>query len=96
MRRIPVDDDLAAADAKEATEIDHGGPHRARAIDDDVDDPSHILVRRAAHLAAEHGMGFAWRDHGHGGWWHRLLHRRRRILLRLVRARCDNGESHQQ
>ena len=56
MQRVPVDHDLAAADAEKAAEIDHGGAHLPGAIDDHVDDAPHVLVRRAAHVAAEHAM----------------------------------------
>ena len=56
MQRIPVDRDLAAADAEEAAEIDDGGAHLTGAVDQHVDDPAHILVGGAAHLAAENAL----------------------------------------
>src|SRR5215831_5743012 len=37
MQRVPVDHNLAAADAEEAAEVDDGGAHRAGAVNDDVD-----------------------------------------------------------
>src|SRR3954464_8000957 len=57
MQCIPVDDDLAAADAEEAAEIDHSGPNHAGAVDDDVNDTAHVLISCAAYLPAEHAMG---------------------------------------
>ena len=54
-------DDFAAADAEKTAEIDHRRAHRAGAIDDHVDDPPHVLVCRAADLAAEHAMRIAAR-----------------------------------
>src|SRR5580765_8543207 len=50
--RVPVDHDFPAADAEETTEIDDRGTHRAFAIDDDIDDASHILVCGTANIAA--------------------------------------------
>src|SRR6266702_5527658 len=56
MQRAPVDDDFPAADAEEAAEIDHGSTHGALAIHDHIDDASHILIARAANIAAENAM----------------------------------------
>ena len=74
MQRVPVDRDLAAADAEEAAEIDDGGAHLAGAVDQHIDDPAHILVGGAAHLAAENAFDLMFVEDGHfrGG-------RRRRI-----------------
>src|SRR4029453_8080213 len=49
----PGHGDLAAADAQKSAEVEDGGAPRARAVDQHVDDASHVLVRRAAYLAAE-------------------------------------------
>src|SRR5438445_412864 len=64
MQRAPVDDDLAAADAEKAAEIDHRRTRRAEAIDDDVDDAPHILARRAFDVASENAAGVIRVDHG--------------------------------
>src|SRR5215472_519768 len=107
MQRVPVDDDLAAADAEEAAEIDHGGAHRAGAIDNDVDDASHVLIGRAANLAAKYAVSVARRDDRDGGRWHRLLRRswwrgllcrrgRRGGLLLVFRARGHRSENDEQ
>src|SRR6185312_12203982 len=57
MQRVPIDHDLAAADTEKAAKIDHGGAHLARAVDDDVDDMTHVLFRRAANIEPKHGTG---------------------------------------
>src|SRR5262249_17391493 len=44
----PVDGNLATPDAKKATEVDDGGAHLTRAIDDHINDASHILALAAA------------------------------------------------
>src|SRR5438270_627958 len=44
VQRAPVDRDLAAADAKKASEIDHRCPHAPVPIDDYIDDPAHTLI----------------------------------------------------
>src|SRR5262245_53242887 len=62
-KRAPVDDDLAAADTEEATEVDHRGAHRSAAIDDGIDNAAHVLVGGAANLAAEDAVGVARTDH---------------------------------
>ena len=48
-------------------------PGRIRVVDDDVDDVSHVLFRWTAHVAAQNAMRLAWRDHGDGSGWQRLL-----------------------
>src|SRR5689334_542623 len=54
--RLPVDHDLAAADAEKAAEIDHCGAHRAAAVNDHVDDAAHVLVGSAANLASQNAV----------------------------------------
>ena len=44
MQRVPVHGDLAAADPKEAAEIDDGGANLAVAVHEHVHDPAHVLV----------------------------------------------------
>src|SRR3954463_10241507 len=63
-QRAPFDNDLPAADAKETAEIDHRSAHIALTIHDCVDDAPHILVRRAANLAAENAVGILGTNHG--------------------------------
>src|SRR5512142_3357578 len=57
MQGIPVDRDLATADTKESAEVDYGCADLTSAIDDDVDDTSHVLVGGATDLLAEHALG---------------------------------------
>src|SRR5580658_1205663 len=57
LKEPPVDGDLAAADAEEAAEIDHGGAHIGIAIDEHFDDQPHVLARGVAHLLAKNGDG---------------------------------------
>ena len=66
MQRLPVDGDLATADAEKAAEVDDGGAHPAFAIDQYVDDPPHILVRQAAHVPAENALRFLGFEDGDG------------------------------
>src|SRR6516165_9833489 len=56
MQSIPVDCDLAAADAEKAAEIDHSCAHLPRPVDNDIDDAPHILIGAAAHLLAENTL----------------------------------------
>jgi len=77
---------FSAADPEKTSEIDDSGPHHAGAIDNHVDDMSHILVRRAANVATEHAMGFARADHRDRGRRRWFLGSRRRCL-RLSRLR---------
>src|SRR5690242_3300365 len=83
-KRAPVDDDLAAADAEEAAEIDHCGAHHAVAANDNVNNAAHVLVDGAADLAAKDAVGVARPDHGDGG-------RRRRLLHGILRHRASRG-----
>src|SRR5450631_1355561 len=80
MQRVPVDDDFPAADAKKAAEIDHGRAYVPGAIDDHVDDPPHILIRRAAHIAPQTAMRIRRFDDRDGG--------RRRGFFRRGRGSC--------
>ena len=95
MQGAPVDHDLAAADAEEAAEIDDGCPHRAGAIDDDVDDMAHVLVSGTAHVAAEHAVRLARRDNGDRRRRRRLLRSREwlGLLCRRGRRRSCNSFS---
>src|SRR5262245_28030355 len=103
VERTPIDNDLAAADAEETTEIDHRGADHAVAVDDDVDDAAHVLVSRTTDLAAEDAMSVARPDHGDRGRWFRLFRRvRLRDILRgaasgrltLCPYACGHGKSH--
>src|SRR5215211_1883081 len=66
VQRVPVDRDLAVADAEEAAEVDHGRPHLPVAIHHDVDDPSHVLPGAAEHLPAEDSLDVLLIEHGCG------------------------------
>src|SRR4051812_48563151 len=79
-KRAPVDDDLAAADAEETAEIDHGSADYAVAVDNGVDNAAHVLVGGAPNLAAEDAVRIARPDDGDGDRRRGLL----RILLRNV------------
>src|ERR1700722_5411821 len=89
MQRVPVDDDLSAANAEKATEIDNGRANSSGAIDDHIDNVSHVLVGRAAYVTAEHAVCVPCPNDGDGGWRRGLLRRDRgsRIWLRLATAR---------
>src|SRR5258705_3842354 len=79
MKRVPVDHDFPAADAEKTAEINDGRAHRSGAIDDHIDDTPHVLVGRAANLAAEHAMSIPGTDDGDRGRRRRLLRCRGRI-----------------
>ncbi len=68
---------LPAADAEEPAEIDHRSANRTGAIDDDVDNVPHVLIRRAPHVAAKHAVGVSCADDGDRGRRRRLFRRRR-------------------
>jgi hypothetical protein len=53
VQQVPIDSELAAADAEEAAEVDNSGTWLCVPIDYHVDDSTHILVRAAADLLAE-------------------------------------------
>jgi hypothetical protein len=55
MESIPVDRDLAVADAEEPPEVDHRGAHMTGSIDHHVDDPPHVLSGAAADPKSQHG-----------------------------------------
>src|ERR1700736_1294776 len=55
-QNVPVDCNLAAANAEEPAEIDHGGAVLTGKVHDNVDDATHIFIRNAADLPAEHGL----------------------------------------
>src|SRR5258708_6982606 len=80
----PVDHDFPTADAEEAAEVDDRGAHRALAIDDHINDTSHVLVGCTANVTAEYPMRIARTDHGDR--WRRrglLRHILRALLVRL-------------
>src|ERR1043166_3755494 len=56
MQRPPVDHHLAAADAPESAQVDHGGAHRGGLIDQHLDDVAHVLAGAALHRSAEDGL----------------------------------------
>jgi hypothetical protein len=64
MQSIPIDRDPSAADAEEAAEIDDCRAHHTNTIDDHIDNVPHILVRRAADIAAEHAVRVPCADNG--------------------------------
>src|SRR5207245_4948121 len=63
MQGIPVDHDPAATDTEKAAEIDDGGTDLPAAIDQDVDDPPHVLVRNAADLIAQDALHLPLAEH---------------------------------
>src|SRR5712671_722133 len=75
---IPVDHDFPAAYAQKTAEIDDGCAHLAGAIDDHVDDPPHILVRRAADIPSKHAMRIRSANDRDGGWRHAFFWGRHR------------------
>src|SRR3984957_1811540 len=56
MQRAPVDGDLAGADAEKTAKIDNSGSDLASAINDNVDDPPHVVAGRAKRLDAENAL----------------------------------------
>ena len=94
-QRVPVNDDLPAANAEKAAEIDHGRAHHSGTIDDDIDDAAHVLIGRAADVAAEYAVGLPRADDGNRSRRHRLFRcsrwrgslRPRRLRFRLRRTR---------
>src|SRR5882724_6614352 len=77
-QRIPVDHDFPAAYAQKTAEIDDGCTDLAGAIDDHIDDPPHILVRRATDIASKHAMRIRSANDRDGGWRHAVFRGRRR------------------
>src|SRR3982074_3351345 len=73
MQRVPIDHDFSAADPEKTAEIDDSRAYHSGAIDDHVDDAPHVLVRRAANVAAEHAMCIPCADDGDRGRWRRLF-----------------------
>src|SRR5262249_20983801 len=53
---IPVDRDLATADAEESAEIDDSRAHLTGPVDDDVDNAPHVLVSAAVHDPAHDAL----------------------------------------
>src|SRR3984957_2497565 len=111
MQRIPIDNDLSAADAEKAAEIDDRGAYRALAVDDHVDDTSHVFFSGAPDIPPKDAARFAGADDGDRWRRHRLLHRRRNALLwrrsgrgcfafppriRAVQADKDDGREREQ
>src|ERR1700730_8410061 len=85
MQRIPVDDYFSAADAQKAAEIDDRRAYRTGAVDDHVDDTSHILFGRAADLASKHTVRVPRADNGDRRRWRRLLWRAWQSGILLLR-----------
>src|SRR5271165_2952018 len=63
LERAPVDDNLPAPDAEKTSEVDDGGTRPAGRVDDDVDDPSHVLAIAAADLLAADRLDTVVVDH---------------------------------
>jgi hypothetical protein len=100
MQRVPIDRDLAAADAEEAAKVDDGGARLPDTVHDDVDDTPHVLVGGAANFDAQNaGHDLVVEDDGFRTLrWRRWRPRRRRIgggsLWRwriAARRRCLRG-----
>src|ERR1700722_6004126 len=111
MQRIPIDNDLPAADAEKTAEVDDGGAHRAQAVDDHIDDTPHVFFGGAPDIPPKHAARFAGADDGDGWRRRRFLHRRRSPLLwrrsgrgcfafppriRAVQADGDDGREREQ
>src|SRR6185312_2739932 len=60
----PVDRDPPAADAEKTTEVDDRRADLAVRIDQNVDNPAHILIGRAAHFAPENAFDFVLVEDG--------------------------------
>src|SRR5581483_8148403 len=91
MQCVPIDDDLPAANTQKAAKIDYSRAHRPLAVDDDINDASHVFVFRASNVPTEHTMRFACADDRDGCRRRRLLRRGRRrstLLLLRWRRRC--------
>src|SRR3954452_5728913 len=65
VQRVPVDRDLAAADAKKAAEIDNSGSYAPLTVDQDVDDAPHVLIGTASHLLAEDALRLPRPENGY-------------------------------
>jgi hypothetical protein len=63
VQRAPVDHDLSAADAEKPAEIDYRGARAPATIDNDINDPAHILVRGTANVTAKNSVGIHGIDH---------------------------------
>src|ERR1700722_961010 len=61
-QQVPVDRDLAAADAEETAEIDHCGARPAVLVHQNIDDQTHVFTGRAEHLFAENALGLGAAD----------------------------------
>src|SRR5882724_7183331 len=53
---VPVDGNLAAADAEKAAKVDDGCTYLSGSVHNDLDDAPHIFVRNAADLLAENSL----------------------------------------
>jgi hypothetical protein len=54
---FPIDRDFPAADPQKAAEIDDSRPSLSVAIDNDIDQTSHVLASGAANVLAENWLG---------------------------------------
>jgi hypothetical protein len=61
---IPCNCDPATADAKESAEVDDSSPDMSGSIHNDVDDPPHVLVGRAANFLAKDALHVAVIENG--------------------------------
>src|SRR5262249_36948601 len=53
MQRLPVDSDLSTADAEETAEVDHRGARLPLAVDDDIDEATHVFPGTTADALTE-------------------------------------------
>ena len=59
LQQVPIDRDLAAADTEKPAEIDHRRARLPVGIDEEIDDPAHILPAGSLNLLAENAGGLA-------------------------------------
>src|SRR5579875_773975 len=78
VERVPIDRDLAAADAEKTAEIDDCGARHSGLVDDDVDDAAHVLAGCARHRLTQDGLCLVLGQDGRRS--------RRRGGVRLARA----------
>ena len=80
IKRVPIDRDLAHADAEEPAEVDDGGVDLAVPADDDVYNPSHVLAGVAANTLAQNGRDLLI-----------VEHHRRRATMGIKKRVADEG-----
>ena len=96
MQCVPVDGDLAAADPEKSAEIDNRGAHLAGAVDQNVHDPAHILVGRAADLSAQYALNLMLIEEGQSGGGGAYSRRRLSLVRIALGKRGGQGDGNGQ